>query len=95
MSKKYRCADRMCGADDCSNCHPGNFKNGRYIMDDPEPVTVTRFDVATMMMKRGGSFAKALAAAWFAGDPENRKLIEWTWEDLWERYEEMAKEDAE
>ncbi len=23
--KLIRCADRMCGADDCPNCHPENF----------------------------------------------------------------------
>ena len=26
----------MCGADDCSDCHPENFKNGRYIEDCEE-----------------------------------------------------------
>lgn len=23
----YSCHDRMCGADDCINCHPENFKS--------------------------------------------------------------------
>jgi hypothetical protein len=23
----------MCGADDCRQCHPGNFRDGRYIGD--------------------------------------------------------------
>jgi hypothetical protein len=33
--KPIRCSDRMCGADDCPNCHPENFSPaGRYYLDD-------------------------------------------------------------
>jgi hypothetical protein len=28
-----RCRDRMCGANDCPTCRPGNFKNGSYVDD--------------------------------------------------------------
>jgi hypothetical protein len=32
--KRYiQCADRMCGAEDCPNCRPGNFRGGVYIGD--------------------------------------------------------------
>ncbi len=32
--KSYgKCPDRMCGADDCPNCHPENFRGGAYIED--------------------------------------------------------------
>ena len=32
-----QCSDRMCGADDCPNCHPENFRGGEYIeLDDLE-----------------------------------------------------------
>ena len=35
--KKYiRCSDRMCGADDCPNCHPSHFRGGVYIDDIKE-----------------------------------------------------------
>lgn len=30
----YSCPDRMCGAEDCPWCRPGNFLNGRYVGDD-------------------------------------------------------------
>lgn len=32
----YRCADRMCGAQDCPRCQPENFLDGRYIGDDED-----------------------------------------------------------
>jgi hypothetical protein len=35
--KRYiQCSDRMCGAEDCSNCRPENFRGGVYV-DDPQP----------------------------------------------------------
>jgi hypothetical protein len=35
--KRYiQCSDRMCGADDCPNCRPGNFRGGVYIGDIEE-----------------------------------------------------------
>lgn len=36
MKRYIRCSDRMCGADDCPNCHPENFRNGVYIEDIEE-----------------------------------------------------------
>ncbi len=34
MKTKYiRCHDRMCGASDCPNCNPCNFKGGIYWED--------------------------------------------------------------
>jgi hypothetical protein len=29
----YKCPDRMCGAEDCPRCHPGNFVDGVFIDD--------------------------------------------------------------
>jgi hypothetical protein len=29
-----RCSDRMCGADDCPNCHPENFNDGVLVQED-------------------------------------------------------------
>lgn len=35
--KRYiQCSDRMCGADDCQNCRPGNFSGGVYVGDIEE-----------------------------------------------------------
>ncbi len=32
--KRYiQCSDRMCGADDCPNCRPENFRGGVYVGD--------------------------------------------------------------
>lgn len=31
-----RCRDRMCGADDCPNCHPENFRGGVFIDNQPD-----------------------------------------------------------
>ena len=38
--RRYRCSDRMCGAEDCENCHPeafgpkGRFGGGEDEKDD-------------------------------------------------------------
>jgi hypothetical protein len=42
--KRYiQCSDRMCGAEDCPNCRPGNFRGGVYVGDlqpyEPEEVS--------------------------------------------------------
>jgi len=29
----YSCVDRMCGVDDCKNCHPENFRRGIFTGD--------------------------------------------------------------
>ena len=34
--KYYSCPDRMCGANDCPNCMPGNFRGGVLIEDQPD-----------------------------------------------------------
>ena len=34
--RHIQCSDRMCGADDCPNCRPGNFRGGVYIGDIEE-----------------------------------------------------------
>lgn len=31
--RRKGCHDRMCGADDCPVCRPGNFRGGVYIRD--------------------------------------------------------------
>jgi hypothetical protein len=36
MKKYTSCRDRMCGADDCRNCHPGNFIDGVFYEDIPD-----------------------------------------------------------
>ncbi|MFZ4536878.1 hypothetical protein [Propionivibrio sp.] len=32
----HKCNDRMCGAEDCPRCHPGNFVDGIFIDDIEE-----------------------------------------------------------
>ena len=38
------------------------------------------------MQQRGGNFARALAHAAAAADPENLEKIKTTWPDIWEKY---------
>lgn len=38
------------------------------------------------MHQRGGNFARALAHAAAAADPENLQKIKSTWPDMWDRY---------
>lgn len=38
------------------------------------------------MHQRGGNFARALAHAAAAADPENLQKIKATWPDMWDRY---------
>jgi len=33
MARPYSCLDRMCGAEDCPRCHPGNFVDGVFVDD--------------------------------------------------------------
>lgn len=40
----------------------------------------------TAMEAHGGSFIKALAAAWRAADPVNKAVIEMAWEQDFARY---------
>lgn len=47
-----------------------------------------------LMSRIGGSFAAALAAAYWAADSDNRARILAGWPDLIERYRRMAQESA-
>jgi len=40
----YKCSDRMCGAEDCPRCHPGNFVNGVFVDDIEEEEEVDEVD---------------------------------------------------
>lgn len=47
------------------------------------------------MHRHGGAFARALAHAAAAADPENLAKIKATWPELWERYANwQTKEEA-
>ena len=59
-----------------------------------EPVYLTdsqKHTAFTLMRSRGGSFASALAEAWFRGDEVNRQKIEETWPGLLENYHYVAE----
>lgn len=45
-SSHYRCINRLCGADDCSNCHPENYVEGCYIFDETEQLQFELDDAA-------------------------------------------------
>lgn len=53
-------------------------------------MTTTERATIDCMEKYGGSFVKALAAAYIAADPSNRNLIRATWAYDWQRYAAMA-----
>ena len=36
MARYHKCHDRMCGAEDCPRCHPGNFVDGVFVDDIEE-----------------------------------------------------------
>jgi hypothetical protein len=42
----------------------------------------------------GGSFVRALAAAWGKADPTNRERLETAFKDYFGRYEELARKLA-
>jgi hypothetical protein len=46
------------------------------------------------MHRHGGAFARALAHAAAAADPENLAKIKATWPELWERYANWKTEEA-
>lgn len=49
--------------------------------------TMVQIHAAFRYMERtGGSFASALAQAWFCADSDNRQRIETTWADLIKKY---------
>lgn len=49
-------------------------------------MTIKDIKAIETMHKRGGNFARALAHAAAAADPENLAKIEATWPELWEKY---------
>ena len=53
-------------------------------------MTTTERQTLDCMIKYGGSFIRALAAAYIAADPDNRNLIRATWGYDWQSYQAMA-----
>ena len=49
-------------------------------------MTLADLNAVENMHKRGGNFARALAHAAAAADPENLDKIKSTWPDIWEKY---------
>lgn len=59
--------------------------------DDPVlDAEVAKYRVVDAMTRYGGSFVKALADAWRAADPHNRRRLETTFADYFENYRQMA-----
>jgi len=48
-------------------------------------------DVIYAMLEFGGSFVQALARAYRAADPENRRRIRSTWPEYWQKYSTLAQ----
>lgn len=42
------------------------------------------------MELRGGSFCRALAAAWYAADPDNKRRIQDAWPELLAKYSHLS-----
>ena len=49
-------------------------------------MTIEDLKAIENMHQRGGNFARALAHAAAAADPENIQKIKATWPDMWDRY---------
>jgi hypothetical protein len=49
-------------------------------------MTIEDLKAIENMHQRGGNFARALAHAAAAADPENLQKIKGTWPDMWEGY---------
>lgn len=43
------------------------------------------------MKDHGGSFVRALAAAWTAADDSNKARLKEAFPDVWQRYERLAE----
>ena len=54
---------------------------------------MTMYDAALAMEKYGGSFARAIAEAWFTADPVNRRKLEKCFADLFEMYDDPKWRD--
>ena len=52
---------------------------------------MTNHQIVTAMSILGGSFASALAQAWFAADDVYRQRIQDAFPDLWAHYTELAE----
>ena len=52
---------------------------------------MTDYDVAKVMRQYGGSFAQAMAEAWFKADAVNQARIKAAFPDLWIVYAELAE----
>ncbi len=58
-------------------------------------MTLADLQTIEAMHQRGGNFARALAHAAAAADPDNLQKIKATWPDLWERYANwVTREEA-
>lgn len=57
--------------------------------------TITRFEIINAMERRGGSFARQLAALYWAADVINKKLIADTWAELFNEYAAYALTDKQ
>ena len=53
-------------------------------------MTKEDYDTITAMEKYGGAFAKAIAKAFAAGDPANRRTLAEAFPELFSRYRAMA-----
>jgi len=54
-------------------------------------MTTTERQTIDAMQKYGGSFIRALAAAYIAADPTNRCKIQDTWVVEWDKYLHMGE----
>jgi hypothetical protein len=54
-------------------------------------MTTKDYDTIQAMLRYGGSFVKALAAAALAADEDNLNRIKRTWPEYWERYSRMEE----
>jgi hypothetical protein len=52
---------------------------------------MTDYEIVAAMDAFGGSFARAIAAAWYKADHENQARIKAAFPDLWAEYTELAE----
>lgn len=53
---------------------------------------ITTYEVTQLMLKRGGSFIKSLAACWRCADESNKKKLEEAFSDYFDEYKKQAEE---
>ena len=56
---------------------------------DPTP-----HETVEQMQAKGGSFIRALSACWLVSDDNNRITLQESFSEHWDRYAQMAKEEA-